>query len=239
MVRISGNDYHDLVERSEVIERDRHGEKVIVAPDGHFIKFFRTKRIFSTATIKPYAKRFCDNSQKLGRLSISTVKVRALSYCPENKRYLVKYQPLAGVALRDALRNTQEPDVLLTRFAGFLARLHRQGVYFRSIHFGNLIVQPDSEEFGLIDIADMKIRPYPLGILARARNFRHFFRYREDVSALESFGFGRFLDVYFEQAALSGWRRKAFCCFSDKVIGFGKMDITTPPPLPEKSEKNT
>jgi hypothetical protein len=210
MTPISVSAYQALIAESRVIERDAYGEKVLVGADGTFIKIFRTKKVFSTAVIKPYAVRFRDNTTKLTRLGIPTVRVHSVSYCADNRRHLVAYSPLPGETLRQVLRQKAVLEPLIKCFASFLAELHRRGVYFRSIHFGNVIVQPETDALGLIDVADMRFRPWPLGLLARARNFRHFLRYREDVDFLRSFGFERFLDVYLDAAALDGQRRKIF-----------------------------
>jgi len=221
MKRISLSEYRDLLKRSQLVEQDAHGEKVLIAQDGCFVKVFRNKKRFSTAAIKPYAVRFCENSQKLDQLQIPTVKVRSLVYCFENKRHLVTYQPISGKTLRDALGAGVSTDALLSRFAKFLARLHQNGIYFRSIHFGNVIVQPESEsgEFGLIDLADMKFCPRSLNVLSRVRNFRHFFRYRKDAEFIESFGINRFIEIYLAKTTIFGWRRKIFLRLVDRVIG--------------------
>lgn len=221
MAVISLSTYHALVAQSQVIERDHYGEKVLIAPDGNFIKIFRTKKLLSTAIFRPYALRFRSNAEKLARLGIPTVQVHSVSYCPENRRHLVAYRPLAGETLRAVLREGGEVELLLKRFARFLAELHQRGVFFRSIHFGNVIVQPDSDEPGLIDVADMRIRSRPLGAMARARNFRHFLRYPEDVRALEAFGLERFLNIYLETADLRGWRRMLFQRLAERTLRNG------------------
>lgn len=210
IITVSLSSYNTIIDQSDVIELDAYGEKVLIAADGNFIKIFRRKKIFSTAVLRPYALRFRSNAEQLIRLGIPTVQVCSVSYCPENCRYLVEYRPLAGETLRAVLRERGDSAVLLERFARFLAELHRRGVYFRSIHFGNVIVPTESGELGLIDIADMRIRRRPLGAGARARNLRHFLRYPEDVRALEAFGLERFLNIYLEAADLCGWRQTLF-----------------------------
>jgi len=64
-----------------------------------------------------------------------------------------------------------------------IAELHDKGVYFRSLHLGN-VVQNEAGQIGLIDISDMTCGDTSLGRLKRARNFQHLFRYRQDVSSL-------------------------------------------------------
>lgn len=196
-------DYLRLIDCVRVIEKDGHGEKVLIAPHGNFIKIFRTKKLLSTAAVRPYALRFQNNAEKLACLGIPAVQVHSVFYCPENRRYLVEYRPLAGETLRAVLREGKDVDLLLTRFARFLAELIRGGVCFRSIHFGNVFIQPDSDEPGPIDVDDMRIRFRPLGPMARARNVRHFLRYPEEVRALETFGLERLLTI----EHLSGDRR--------------------------------
>jgi len=129
----------------------------------------------------------------------------------------VTYQPIAGKTLRDALCARVSNDALLSRFAKFLARLHQHGVYFRSIHFGNVIVQPASAELGLIDLADMKFCPRSLNVFYRVRNFHHFFRYRRDAEFIESFGINRFLEIYLAETTICGWRRKLFLRLIDRL----------------------
>jgi len=48
---------------------------------------------------------------------------------------------------------------------------------------GNIILTPN-QQFGLIDVADMKIGRFPLGYFKRLRNIKHFLRVKEDVKSL-------------------------------------------------------
>lgn len=128
MTDISLSTYQTLVDQSQVIERDHYGEKVLIAPDGNYIKIFRTKKRLSTAALRPYALRFCKNAETLARLGIPTVQVCSVSYCPEKRRHLVTYRPLPGETLRAALKKGEGQDGLLAAFARFLAKLHRRGI---------------------------------------------------------------------------------------------------------------
>jgi len=73
----------------------------------------------------------------------------------------------------------------ISSLAQFIAQLHEHGIYFRSLHPGNVVLQPDGT-FGLIDILDCSFRWFgrPLNRWQRERNFRHFFRY-DDSRAIE------------------------------------------------------
>lgn len=99
--------------------------------------------------------------------------------------------------MRDYLSGKQSDAAdIFPRFAALLAQLHRHGVLFRSVHFGNVIVMPDGR-LGLIDVADMR-KPLwgALTLKQRLRNFRHMLRYAEDCRLLAAYGVSRFATDY-------------------------------------------
>lgn len=211
MKRIDQTAYLQLLSSSTVVERDAYGEKVLARPDGLMVKLFRRKRRLSSALFFPYALRFVRNARLLAERSIRTVNVLEVAYCATAGRHLVTYRPLPGTTLRSALGSVEtDRSSLLAEFAGFVAGLHQKGIYFRSLHFGNVIVPDEGQELGLIDIADMSLRRGSLPIRLRARNFKHMLRYREDVGYLEEFGIRRFLDRYLAAAKLSAQEQKTF-----------------------------
>lgn len=222
--RLDQAGYRELLAGSTVIERDAHGEKVLRAADGQIVKIFRRKRLLSTALFLPYASRFVRNAARLAAHGISTVEVSRRLYCPPLRRHLVIYRPLPGKTLREALRLLPEDAPRnLDLTASFVAMLHQKGVYFRSLHFGNVIVPPEGERLGLIDVADLAFRPGPLPIRLRMRNFRHMMRYVEDREALASFGGRRFLERYLAAAGMdkgaSGQFLKDLCRHVPTLIG--------------------
>ena len=206
---LSRADYAALLEGAAVWSRDAHGIKVAQGADGDIIKLFRSKRLLSSTRLFPYAQRFRQNSERLAARGIPTVKVKAVYRCPGVRRDLVVYRPLPGTMLREALAESAEAETLLLRLAEFLAGLHRQGVYFRSIHFGNIIVAEDGR-FGLIDVAAMHVRRRALGPWRRARNFRHLLRYPEDRQAVNRLGFEHFLQHYLAEAGLGKNQKHLF-----------------------------
>src|SRR5690606_11004632 len=124
-------------------EADSHGEKVLLLADGSFLKLFRRKRLLSSALLWPYARRFASNARQLARLGVPTLQVIALYRLQEPARHLVHYRPLPGVTLRQIRRDALPcPAQLFEQLGGFVARLHQQGVYFRSIHLGNIVLTP-------------------------------------------------------------------------------------------------
>jgi len=72
---------------------------------------------------------------------------------------------------------------LIKSFGTFMAKLHEQGVYFRSLHLANVLVL-ENGEFGLIDLADLRVYPSSLRKSLRQRNLRHMQRYAEDCGWL-------------------------------------------------------
>lgn len=105
---------------------------------------------------------------------------------PHLKRQLVAYRELPGTSLRSALAAADESRAAsLVHAAGaFIAGLHEAGVYFRSIHFGNILITSDEPGFALIDFLDMKMMGRPLSLQRRIRNGKPIFRYREDRQPL-------------------------------------------------------
>lgn len=176
-------------------------------PDGLIVKLFRRKRLLTTATVYPYALRFVRNAIRLAERDVPTVEILEYARCPDLQRHLVTYRPLPGITVRSALKSGGGNSNLLAAVSRFVADLHRKGICFRSLHFGNIIVAPESETLGLIDVADMTIQPWPLGVSSRERNFRHMLRYREDAETLRDFGWQRFVEIYLETAGLSPRRQ--------------------------------
>lgn len=177
--------YQTLRSGATVLEADGHGDKVLQLPDGRILKLFRRKRLISSAALYPYARRFTDNITALQQRGIPCPEVEEIYRIPAIERDAVLYRPLPGDTLRQVLK-AASPQVegLTVKLAGFIARLHNSGVYFRSLHLGN-IIRTDSGELGLIDVADMQCQKRPLNAWKRKRNFKHLLRYTKDQQLLE------------------------------------------------------
>lgn len=184
MSRLSNEQFSVLRQHAEVIEADHNGEKVLKLADGSFLKLFRRKRLISSATLVSHAKRFADNAAELKRRDILCPEIIATYRIRSIERTAVHYWPLPGSTLRQILAQESDEQAKLCHDLGSLiAELHDKGVYFRSLHLGN-VVQNEAGQIGLIDISDMTCGDTSLGRLKRARNFQHLFRYRQDVSSL-------------------------------------------------------
>ncbi|ANH96271.1 polymerase [Pseudomonas koreensis] len=174
-------DLEQLSNAAQVIEEDGLGPKVLRLSDGSFLKLFRRRRWYTSGSFNPYSERFAVNSEQLRQMGIPTPQVLNL-YRLADGSSAVHYAPLPGHTLRQVLQSITAPAVrqaLVERFGKFMAQLHEKGVYFRSLHLGNVLVLEDGE-FGLIDLADLRIYPTPLSLSLRQRNLRHMQRYTVD-----------------------------------------------------------
>lgn len=112
------------------------------------------------------------------------------------------YQPLAGQTVRELLKAKQLSHEMVEKLGMFIAQLHNSGVYFRSLHLGNIVLTPNLQ-FGLIDIADMKIYRWALFASNRVRNIKHLSRYKEDVAMLRSEDWLAFISCYLKVSGLN------------------------------------
>lgn len=181
MQPLSREQYESWRTGAEVIEKDRHGEKVLRLEDGTFLKLFRRKSRLSKTVFYPPARRFADNAAELQELGVPCPRVIGLFRLDDPYRSVVHYEPLPGETLRNLLQDDAGLDQLelFARLAEFITRLHDMGVYFRSLHMGNIVLTPDNQ-LGLIDISDMRCLGRPLSRRMRDRNYQHMLRYEED-----------------------------------------------------------
>jgi len=184
MPQLSNEQFFALRQHAKVIEADHYGVKVLELADGSFLKLFRRKRLLSSATLVSHAKRFASNARDLKQRHIACPEIIDTYRIPSIERTAVHYWPLPGNTLRQLLALPSDTHTKLAHHLGILiAELHNKGVYFRSLHLGN-VVQSENGHLGLIDISDMVCSSAPLGRLKRSRNFQHLFRYERDVDNL-------------------------------------------------------
>lgn len=174
-------------EGAEVLEADAYGDKVLRLADGTILKLFRRRRALSSATFYPYAQRFANNAMTLVRLGIPVPQMIDVLRIPSIARDAVHYAPLAGRTLRELVRAGLSPErehELRGAFTRFVIGLHDRGVYFRSLHLGNVVCTPDGR-LGLIDFSDLRVHPWSLGRYLRARNLRRMQDLPEDHPLLD------------------------------------------------------
>ena len=175
---------NQMISGARVLEADSHGPKVYLLQDGNILKLFRRKRIFSSALFRPYSKRFIDNAIELQKLGVPTLQILDYYRLQAPGMTAVLYRPLPGETLRQ-ISNKEGfnwPQAL-PELAGLIRNLHQSGIYFRSLHLGNIVVTPDNR-MGLIDVADMRFLRAPLPQYLIKRNLQHFARYiaRENLN---------------------------------------------------------
>lgn len=199
---LTEDEFHTLSQNAQVLSRDQFGDKVLLCADGTIIKLFRRKRLLSSALFRPYALRFAAASQRLKAMKIPSVDVKAVFRIPSIRRHAVQYPRLPGTVFREAIRLPERRERLMPRLAELLATLHEKGVFFRAVHFGNILVR-DDESLALIDISEAKFKSRALRSHLRAVNFKQLVGYPEDEQAIKQFGAERFLQRYLARATLS------------------------------------
>lgn len=188
MLSLSKPEYDRWLGDHELIEKDRHGPKVLRCSNGDYIKLFRIKHLVSLSRLINPAVRFCRNAEQLKQRGFNTVTPIQCWQIPHQQRWAVRYSPVAGESLRDLLEKNSRPghplpDKVIADVGALIAALHDKGVYFRSLHPGNIILQPDGQ-LGLIDILDCRFSWFGLSLSEnqRQRNFAHWFRYADGRS---------------------------------------------------------
>ena len=183
MQTISHDAYLALRADATVLERDLHGDKVLQLADGSYLKLFRRKRLISSAAWYPYAQRFTDNAMELKRRGILCPVVIGVFRISGFSRDAVCYRPLEGKTLRQVIQTDAAQRDLAKKLGRFVAGLHESGVYFRSLHLGNIVLTPGGA-LGLIDIADLRVEGDALNNGKRKRNLERLTRDPPDCSWL-------------------------------------------------------
>jgi tRNA A-37 threonylcarbamoyl transferase component Bud32 len=201
MQALDHNAYLALREGAQVLEADGFGDKVLRLRNGNFLKLFRRKRLLTSAALFPYAQRFADNARALQQRAIPCPQVIAVYQLKSIQRDAVYYAPLEGQTLRQLFDSPERAASLRVQLGEFVAQLHARGVYFRSLHLGNIVLTPD-HSLGLIDIADLKCQRRALSVGKRLRNFQHMLRYSQDRQWLLGDNSSEFLQSYLSSSGL-------------------------------------
>ena len=175
---VTAKELQDWLSHGEVLEKDSHGPKVVRLSNGQLLKIFRSRRLPLLARLRPEAIRFDDRARRLQALGIHTPTIHETCWIDRAKLISAcLYEPLAGEPLDRLFReNRQEFDLLLPQLAAYIHQLHQRGIYFRSLHLGNILRTPDAA-FGLIDFLDIRFKGRPLGRTLVRRNFQHLRHY--------------------------------------------------------------
>jgi serine/threonine protein kinase len=178
-----------LTTEAEILEADSLGPKVYRLAGGNFLKLFRRKRLISSALFSPYSSRFYRNAEHLEELDIPTLTPLALYKLKGSSLSAVLYQPLPGQTLKDLyLQAPGNFSERLPQLSTFIRDLHRKGIYFRSLHLGNIVLTPQGT-LGLIDVADLTFQRRPISKAKAIRNLAHFSRLLQQMGIASSFPF--------------------------------------------------
>lgn len=186
MLRLTAEQHHTRIAGGQILEADGLGPKVLALSDGTMAKLFRRRKGLTSDKLRPYSLRFVRNASKLKRAGVATLTPLERYRVIGEAMDVVVYQPLAGTSLKDLCRDQPEQvdAKLAADFGQYIAELHSQGILFRSLHLGN-VLKIHNEQFGLIDIADLKIQRATLSSTQRLRNFKHLVRMSEHTSPLK------------------------------------------------------
>ena len=203
--KLSNQEFEALTQGARILEKDGFGLKVLRLPDARILKIFRRRHWFSSQLWAPHAQRFDRNAKTLLKRGIPTISVEQIFALPAMQRQAVLYHELPGITLRQWLREHEgdEAKALIEQFGRFVAKLHTEGVLFRSLHFGNVLVTPEHESrpdrHRRYELPSQRL---PLDT-QRIRNFAHIDRYVEDRKLFTQTGEQTFIEAYLEAAQLS------------------------------------
>ena len=171
---VTANEWQQWLAQGSVIEKDGRGPKVLRLADGKLLKIFRPRRRLWLARLVPVAKRFSINAIRLKSLQVAVPQVEEYFWLDREQAVSAcLYVPLPGISLAEVYKHSRgEFEALLPDFAKFVYLLHQRGIYFRSLHLGNVLLLPDGE-FGLIDFLDIRFKSAPLAQRLIDRNLKH------------------------------------------------------------------
>ncbi len=175
---VTAQELESWLANGKVLEKDGRGPKVVALENGLFLKIFHTRRHPLLARWQPATKRFAQNAERLRQRGIQAPEVLESFWL--NRRAGLSaclYRPLPGQSIDQLYcQSPQQVDALLSSLARFIRHLHQRGIYFRSLHLGNILLLPDGQ-FGLIDILDLQFKRRALNDWLVQRNIQHLRHY--------------------------------------------------------------
>lgn len=157
---------------------------IIFHPDGTITKLWlRKKSFFSSDRFRSYAQRFVNNAARLTAKGITVPEILSHAVLEGERISIVCYRALPGNSIRVLLKKFPE-RVDIPALCQYILMLHDKGIFFRSIHLGNIILLPDNS-YGLIDFTDVRIYKKSVPLLRRAANLATPMRYSEDTDRIE------------------------------------------------------
>ncbi|MFG3691847.1 toluene tolerance protein [Stutzerimonas stutzeri] len=174
---VTAQQLENWLAKGRILEQDARGPKVLALESEQILKIFYTRRRAIFARLKPPAERFARNCQGLSQRGISAPTILETLWLNQTEGLSACiYKPLPGQSLDRLIKECDFLEANLSPLAAFILELHRKGVYFRSLHLGN-ILKVDEQRFGLIDVLDLKFHRSPLSQWLVRRNFDHLRNY--------------------------------------------------------------
>lgn len=180
MLKLTAEQHQARIAGGKILEADGQGPKVLALSNGTMAKLFRRRTGVTSDKLRSYSRRFMRNAIKLNKAGVATLTPLERYRVINEAMDVVIYQPLPGDSLKDLCREQPESidNKLVANFGQYIAELHQRGIFFRSLHLGN-VLRTSNSQFGLIDIADLKIQRLKLSGAQRLRNFKHLIRMSE------------------------------------------------------------
>jgi len=184
----------EILASAQILYGDKSKPQLIVDASGMAYKFFHPpKKLISSKTFRPPAKRFIKNALELNKRGINAPIVEETLRGEHSKCLILKYAKLDGIDYREKISIGHPAP--LDSLPSICADLHRKGVYFRAIHLGNILHQPNGQ-YALIDISDCQLSRGTLGAYKRARNIAHLITYSKDKTAFNQYSTPQFIEDY-------------------------------------------
>jgi len=193
---VTAQELESWLANGEVLERDARGPKVVALDSGPYLKIFYTRRHPLLARLFPFAKKFAHNLKILNQVDIPTPELVETFWLDKQAGLTgCIYRPLPGKTLEQIYNGNPEAlNADIQKLAKFIKRLHANGIYFRSLHLGNIVITPNGE-MGLIDVLDMKKNKKSLSRRLARRNFNHLQSYLSRKK-IKNFPLEQLLKIY-------------------------------------------
>ena len=189
-------------------------EKVFLK-NKQIIKLFFTRGTISSGFINPYSERLIKNSLKLKKLGVHSIKVTHHLIFEFNKRMSgVIYNKLDGKTIREICKERDLTVAEIKYLAKFTSTLHNEGIYFKAMHLGNLVL---NKKIYLIDIAKINFYPWPLWFNTRIRAFKRIFKYKDDLKNFGDKNLNIFLTYYCQFSKIGPIKQHIFLFLIKKL----------------------
>lgn len=175
---VTANEWQLWLAQGKVLEKDSRGPKVLLLENGQLLKIFRPRRRFWLARLQPQARRFELNAEQLLSRGLQVPRIHECFWLDKAEAVSAcLYAPLPGRSLEQLYKESRADFTQrLPAFAAYIRELHQRGVYFRSLHLGNVLQLPMGG-FGLIDFLDIRLSKRPLPERLIRRNLEHLRNY--------------------------------------------------------------